>query len=337
MMTEAKTGPLLDWLLRQYPDTPRSRAKQWILAGRVSVNGVVIRKPHQNIADPKDALELGGRHATTLACGSGWQIHPRVSLLYLDSALAVVNKGPGLISVPASNCDLSALSILADFLAGKLRARDRSAAGKSLPPACRRLEPLPVHRLDQYTSGVFCMATNPAARHHLIEQLQARTMKREYVAFVEGRSRAPKGTWRQWLQLSRDELRQHVLSETQAKAAGPEAREAITHYEVIAEYPLVDGKGFVTQLRLRLETGRKHQIRVQAAHAGLPLIGDRTYNPGYRGREPVSTSLDFPRQALHAEVLGLEHPSQPGKRMTWTAEFPKDLRQLETALRALRL
>jgi 23S rRNA-/tRNA-specific pseudouridylate synthase len=128
---------------------------------------------------------------------SGWQIHPRVSLLYLDSALAIVNKGPGLISVPAPNCDLSALSILADFLVGRLKARDRGVAGKSLPPAYRRLEPLPVHRLDQYTSGVFCMATNPAARHHLIEQFKAHTMKREYVAFVEGRPntrpRAPGG------------------------------------------------------------------------------------------------------------------------------------------------
>jgi 23S rRNA pseudouridine1911/1915/1917 synthase len=335
--TEAKTGPLLEWLLGQFPDTPKSRAKQWIAAGRVSVNGLVIRKPHQIIADPGDALELGGRRATTLDCGSGWQIHPRVALLYLDSALAIVNKGPGLIAVPASNCDLSALSILADFLVGKLKAQDRGIAGKSLPPAYRRLEPLPVHRLDQYTSGVFCMATNPAARHHLIEQLQARTMKREYVAFVEGRSPAPKGTWRQWLQLSRDELRQHVLSETQAKAAGPEAREAVTHYEVITEYPLADGKGFVTKLRLRLESGRKHQIRVQAAHAGLPLIGDRTYNPGYRGHEATGTTIDFPRQALHAEILDLEHPGQPGKRMTWTAGLPKDLRQLETTLRAGRL
>jgi 23S rRNA pseudouridine1911/1915/1917 synthase len=336
-MIEAETGPLLEWLLRQYPDTPRSRAKQWILAGRVGVNGVVIRKPHQMIPDPGDALELGDRHATTLACGSGWQIHPRVALLYLDSALAIVNKGPGLISVPAAEGDLSALSILADFLAGKLKAQDRGIAGKSLPPAYRRLEPSPVHRLDQYTSGVFCMATNAAARHHLIGQLQAHTMKREYVAFVEGRARVPKGTWRQWLQLSRDELRQHVLSETQAKTAGSEAREAITHYEVIAEFPLGDGKSFATKLRLRLETGRKHQIRVQAAHAGLPLIGDRTYNPGYRGHEPIGTAIDFPRQALHAEVLELEHPGQPGKRMTWTAELPKDLRQLETALRAKRL
>ncbi len=332
-----ETSALLDWLLRKHPDTPKSRAKQWILAGRVSVNGVVIRKPHQAIADPGDTLALGDRHATTLACGSGWQIHPRVSLLYLDAALAIVNKGPGLISVPAPNCGLSALSILADFLVGKLKARDRSVAGKSLPPAYRRLQPLPVHRLDQYTSGVFCIATSPAARHHLIEQLKAHTMKREYVAYVEGRSSTPKGTWRHWLQLSRDELRQHIVSEPQAKVPGSEIQEAITHYEVIAEYPLADGKRFVTKLRLWLETGRKHQIRVQAANAGLPLIGDRTYNPAYRGKDLANTPIDFPRQALHAEVLSLEHPDQPGTRMTWTAELPKDHRQLEAALRASRL
>src|SRR5664279_4890820 len=169
---ETNARPLLEWLLRKHPDTPRNRAKQWILAGRVSVNGVVIRKPHQTIADPGETLELRGRHATTLACGSGWQIHPRVTLLYLDAALAIVNKGPGLISVPAAAGDLSALSILADFLSGQLKARDRNVAAKSMPPAYRRLQPLPVHRLDQYTSGVFCMATNPAARHHLIEQLK---------------------------------------------------------------------------------------------------------------------------------------------------------------------
>src|SRR5690348_14050146 len=211
MGTDAR--PLVDALLASHPETPKSRAKQWILAGRVSVNGQVIRKPHHPITS-SDTIELGGRHATTLACGSGWQIHPRVSLLYLDASVAVVNKGPGLISVPAAEGDLSALSILADFLAGKLKAKDRTVAGKLLPAAYRRLQPLPVHRLDQFTSGVFCMATNPAARHHLIEQLKAHTMKREYVAYVEGRSQSSKGTWRQWLQLSRDELRQHVLSES---------------------------------------------------------------------------------------------------------------------------
>jgi 23S rRNA pseudouridine1911/1915/1917 synthase len=328
---EKKAGPLLDWLLRKFPDTPKTRAKQWILAGRVSVNGVVLRKPHHTMPDPGDTLALLDRHAAALECGSGWQIHPRVSLLYLDHALAIINKGPGLISVPAPNADLSALSILADFLVGKLRAQERGVAGKTLPPPYRRLKPLPVHRLDQYTSGVFCVATNAAARHNLIEQLKARAMKREYQAFVEGKASQPTGTWRQWLQLSRDELRQHVLSDAQARAPGAEAQEAITHYEVIAEYPPRGARSFVTKLRLRLETGRKHQIRVQAAHAGLPLIGDRTYNPACRERSDAT--IDFPRQALHAEVLSLEHPDHPGQRMTWTAELPKDLRQLEAFLR----
>lgn len=332
---EAPATRLLEALLKQHPDTAKARAKQWILAGRVSVNGVVVRKPHQAVTQ-SDSVELGGRHVTTLDCGSGWQIHPRVSLLYLDGSIAIVNKGPGLISVPAMEGDLSALSILADFLAGKLKARDRGVAGKSLPPVYRRLNPLPVHRLDQYTSGVFSMATNPAARHHLIEQLKAHTMKREYVAFVEGRSSTPKGTWRHWLQLSPDELRQQVLSPSAAQGRSEEAREAITHYEVIAEYPLAGGTGFVTKLRLRLETGRKHQIRAQAAYAGLPLVGDRTYNPALRKTEGSKPAIDFSRQALHAEILSLEHPDKPGVRMTWKAELPKDLRRLECEVCAQR-
>ena len=328
---EASARRLLEALLQRHPETAKARAKQWILGGRVSVNGVVVRKPHHSVGE-SDVIELGGRHVTALDCGSGWRIHPRVSLLYLDGSIAVVNKGPGLLSVPADDDGLSALSILADFLAGRLKAQDRSVSGKSLPPVYGRLRPLAVHRLDQYTSGVFCMATSPAARHHLIEQLKTHTMKREYVAFVEGRVNPLKGTWRQWLQLSRDELRQRVLSGTASKAHGADAREAITHYEAMAEYPLAGGKGFLTKLRLRLETGRKHQIRVQAAHAGLPLVGDRTYNPTWRSGNLPKPIVDFPRQALHAEVLTLEHPSRPGVRMTWTAEMPKDLRQLEATL-----
>src|SRR3954468_14780070 len=223
---ERSDKPLLDWLLLKHADTPKTRAKQWILAGRVSVRGKVIRKPHEKISDPGDTLELQSRHATTLDCEGGRQIHPRVSLLYLDASVAIVNKGAGLISVPASDSDLSALSILADFLAGDLKARDRSVAAKTLPPAYRRLRPLPVHRLDQYTSGVFCIAMNPVAREHLIEQLREHHMKREYVAFVEGRSPTPRGTWRQWLQLSNDELRQHVIPPPKTAVAQTEAREA---------------------------------------------------------------------------------------------------------------
>jgi 23S rRNA pseudouridine1911/1915/1917 synthase len=324
--------PLLDWLLSQHPDTPRSRAKQWILAGRVRVNGVVLRKPHERLANPGDTLELLGRHTASVDCGAGWQIHPRVKLLYLDSALAVIDKGPGLVSVPAPDGRLSALGILADFLAGKLKPRDRRLAGKPLPPSYRKLQPEPVHRLDQYTSGVFCLAMNPAARANLIAQVKDHTLEREYIGFVDGRVPDPKGTWRHWLRLSPDQLHQQVVSEPDAGAARPEAREAVTHYELLAEYPLADGKAFVSKLRLRLETGLRHQIRLQAAEAGLPLIGDRRYHPAYRSPTTASQPILFPRQALHAWRLGLQHPDPAGKRMSWLAELSSDLKQLEAAL-----
>lgn len=332
--TKNQDSPLLDWLVKKHPETPRKRAKQWIQAGRVSVHGEIIRQPHRTMADPGDGLELLNRGATALSFGSGWQIHPRVALLHLDTAIAVVNKGPGLISVPAPNADVSALSLLADFLSGKLKAQDRSIAGKSLPPSYRQLKLLPVHRLDQYTSGVFCMATNSKARGLLIEQLKAHTMKREYVAFVQGQPATPSGTWRHWLRLSRDELRQQVITELEAKAHPEEALEAITHYEVAAVYPLSGTKGVVTKLKLRLETGRKHQIRAQAAHSGVPLIGDRVYNPSYRNHSDTLAPIAFDRQALHAETLTLEHPDKPGTIMIWTAEIPRDMRQLEIVLQA---
>jgi 23S rRNA pseudouridine1911/1915/1917 synthase len=329
-------APLLDWVLRQYPDTPKTRAKQWIQAGRVSVNGAVLRKPHLIIPNPGEGLCLLERHATTLDCAQGWHIHPRVDLLHLDSSLAVVNKGAGLLSVPAPSNDLSAMSILADYLHGKLRPRDREAARRLLPPIYRNLDPLPVHRIDQYTSGLFCMAMNPQSRERLIEQLRTHSMHRQYVAYVDGRPATPTGTWRHWVQLSADEMRQCVISESQAKAPGSNAQEAITHYEVTGEFPINGGKNIVTKLRLRLETGRKHQIRVQAAQMGLPLIGDRTYHPQYRHSASGSQIIDFPRQALHAEMLTLEHPETPGQKMTWNAPLPKDLRQLEAALHQAR-
>lgn len=333
---EPKTQPLIDWLLARHPETPRTRAKQWILSGRVRVNGMVLRKPQQIIADPADQLELLQRRQTTLDCGAGWQIHPRVALLYIDSALTVVNKGAGLISVPAPNAELSALSILQDFLAGRLKSRDRSVSGRTLPPPYRRLNLLPVHRLDQYTTGVFCMACNPTARAHLIEQLKSHTMKREYVAFVQGRAETRSGTWHQWMELSDDQMRQRIVPEPRAGNVRSTVMEAVTHYEVLAEYPLPARDGFVTKLKLRLETGRKHQIRIQAASAGLPLIGDRTYHPGYRAGAADAAFIELSRQALHAERLTLEHPEVPGQILSWAAELPPDLRQLEAKLRSRR-
>lgn len=330
---KAERRPLLDWLLLRHPDTPKTRAKQWIAGGRVSVDGEVIRQPHRLLCDPGAGLSLLGRQAASVEFGPGWRLHPRVSLLFLDAAVAIVNKGPGLISVPAGDGALSALSILADFLAGRLRAASRNPRER-LPAPYRKLTPLPVHRLDQFTSGVFCLAMNVEARRRLIDQINAHTMGREYIAFVDGRPLAPAGAWRHWVELSEDEMRQEIVSTEKPPRGGSDAVEAVTHYEVIDEFPRREGR-CVAKLRLRLETGRKHQIRAQAAHSGLPLLGDRVYHPDYRpGAANGGGVIPFPRQALHAESLTLEHPQREGRRMTWRAELPSDLRELEAALRA---
>jgi len=324
---------LLDWLLLRYPDTPKTRARQWIEAGRVSVNGAVRRKAHELLGDPGATLELLDRQAVSLDCGSGWRIHPRVELMFLDSCLAVLNKGAGLISVPGPNTEISALSILTDVLAGKLKPRGQGPSGKTLPATYRHLRPLPVHRLDQYTTGLFRVALNPSARTNLSNQVSPHSMETTYLAYVEGRPLQPKGTWHHWLELSEDQLQQRVVG-VKSRAA---AQEAVTHYEVLAEYPVSEGKSVVTKLRLRLETGRRHQIRVQAAYEGLPLIGDRTYSPNYRDIHHQTGPVPFSRQALHSEVLTLEHPNRQGQAMSWKADLPKDLRELESALRSRRI
>ena len=326
---EQHERPLIEWILAAYPDTPKTRAKQWIVAGRVSVDGRIVRKPQQVMPDPASGLKLLDRRSTALDCGSGWEIHPRLSLLYLDCALAIVNKGAGLVSVPAPNTELSALSILQDILTGRLRPRDHRAPGKSLPPAFRRFTLLPVHRIDQYTSGVLCLACNPTARQNLIDQLKAHTMQREYIAFVEGRPPMPHGTWSHLLSLSPDELRQQVVTEPAVPGSASKTQEAVTHYEVLEEYSFLGGNGVVSKLKLRLETGLRHQIRIQAAEVGLPLVGERKYHHG----PPATRLVEFPRQALHAASLTLNHPEQPERRLTWQASFPKDLRQLEHTLR----
>ena len=326
-MTNENSRTLLDLVLAKFPDTPRKRAKEWILAGRFSIAGTVLRKPNQLVPDSAGPLELQGRRLGTLALDEEWRIHPRLSLIYLDTSLAIVNKGAGLLSVPAPITDVSALSILTDFLAGKLRGLER----RHLPAAFRQLEPLPVHRLDQFTTGVLCLALNPSARAVLIEQFAAHTASRQYVAFVDGRPKTPQGTWRHWLRFDDETLRQHVAAQP-----GADALESITHYEVLDEFVLGKTGRVISKLRFKLETGRTHQIRAQAAFVGLPLIGDRTYHPLYHAskRERAVVPIECERQALHAEILELAHPVT-GQRRQWSVPIPADLQQLERALRQL--
>ena len=330
---DSQPRTLLDLVLKKFPDTPRKRAKEWIVAGRFSIAGRVIRKPNQLITDSSATLDLQGRRATAVVLEEEWRIHPRLSLVYIDPSLAIVNKSAGLLSVPAPITDLSALSILTDFLGGKLRGLGQRTAERRLPAAFRILTPLPGHRLDQFTTGVLCLALNPAARTALIDQFASHTAARQYVAFVDGRPPTPRGTWRNWLRFDNEALRQHVFNQP----GGAETVEAITHYEVLAELVLNATGRVISKMHFKLETGRTHQIRAQAAYAGLPIIGDRTYHPLYHAskREQAAVPIECERQALHAETLELTHPVS-GQRLHWSVPLPDDLQKLERRLQGAR-
>ncbi|EFM11618.1 pseudouridine synthase, RluA family [Paenibacillus curdlanolyticus YK9] len=170
----------------------------------------------------------------------------------------------------------------------------------------------PIHRLDEHTSGLVVIAKTPYVHQQLSEQLQAGTIEKRYLAFVYGKPEPSEGTVNE--PIDRDPERPHIRIVT------PEGYPSVTHYETIAQY----NEGTASCVRLNLETGRTHQIRVHMKFLGCPLIGDDMY-----GREEGHGPADEKarRQALHAESIAFTHP-MTAERMTWKAPLPEDLQQL---------
>ncbi len=321
----------LEWLSQRYPDSPRKRLKEWFAKGRIQLNGVIIKKSHERMSDPGEQLSIVNMQAPIFFRRMPTRIHAQLNLLYIDHSLAILNKGAGLLSMPLpGSAQPSALTLLGDFLQGKGAIdldRQRGVNRK-------RLIPLPVHRLDQYTSGLICIAMNPEARESLVQQVRSHSFLREYLAIGEGELAQKRGQWRSWFRLDDEGMHQSVF-ETEE----PGTTEAISDYEVVAEYSwptAVKGKRRVmSKLRLRLETGLKHQLRIHAAEAGVPLLGDRHYHPDYKAALEKKSKMPFDvqRQALHASSLGLVHP-ETGKLQRFNCKFPGDLSKLEAALSA---
>jgi 23S rRNA pseudouridine1911/1915/1917 synthase len=296
-------------LARLFPEHSRSRLQAWVRAGQVTVDAAradvkrkvwggerVVLSPPAPAADDRYAPQAIG-----------------LRVVHEDDAILVVDKPAGLVVHPgAGNRDgtlANALLHHAPALAGVPRAGI-------------------VHRLDKDTTGLLVVAKTLAAQVHLVRQLAARTVKREYLALVHGRVAgagevdAPIG--------------RHPTARTRM-AVTARGKPARTRYRVVEHFP------GATLLAVGLDTGRTHQIRVHMRAIGHPIVGDPTYGrhaAPHGGRRAVPRKradeadllAAFPRQALHAAQLGLVHPST-GAACEWRSDLPADMRSVIDQLR----
>ncbi len=288
-----------------FPDYSRARLQTWIREGCLRVNGQPMR-PKDKVFEG-DTLELAAPAEPEPDSDWDAQALP-LDIVYEDAHLLVINKAPGTVVHPAVGNRSGTL------LNGLLNH-------------CPELSALPragiVHRLDKETSGLMVVARTLKAHHALVRQLQDRTVSRIYEAVVcgvltgGGRVDAPIG-------------RHPVHRKKQAVTANGKA--AVTHYRVAERFRAH------TLLRVKLETGRTHQIRVHMSHVRHPLVGDPVY--GGRLLMPAGVSPDlaeqlrqFRRQALHAFSLGFDHPDS-GRPCSWEVPVPGDMQQLIDVMRA---
>jgi 23S rRNA pseudouridine1911/1915/1917 synthase len=276
------------------PEHSRSRLKAWIEAGAVLVDGEP-RRPRDKVLGG-ERIEIAATLPEEVAAVA--QAMP-LAVVHEDRHLFVIDKPAGLVVHPgAGNPDQTLQNALL-----------------ALDPALVRLPRAGiVHRLDKDTSGLLVIARTPEAHTALVRMLEEREIHREYQAVCRGVMTAG-GTV--------DAPIDRHPTDRVRMAVRQGGRESVTHYRVIHRYRAH------THVRVQLETGRTHQIRVHLAHAGFPLVGDRVYGgrltlPRGATEELRQALRDFPRQALHAARLEFEHPVG-GKPVACAAPLPADM------------
>jgi 23S rRNA pseudouridine1911/1915/1917 synthase len=317
-VADGDAGERLDRMLAAHLDLSRSRLKTLILAGEVAVGGRTIRDPGHRVnggdvvtvtlPPPEPALPQGEAIPLTI--------------LHEDDAVIVIDKPAGLVVHPAAGNETGTL-------VNALIAH----CGDSLSGIGGVKRPGIVHRLDKDTSGVMVAAKTDRAHRLLSRQFadHGRTgpLARGYLAFCWGVPDRPRGT------VDAPIDRHPRAREKMAVRQG--GREAITHWQLLERYAGTDGRPIASLLACRLETGRTHQIRVHLAHIGHPVLGDDTYGPGFKTKAAhlppgAQAALgDLGRQALHAYLLGFEHPSR-GEYLEFRSELPDDLARLRHEL-----
>jgi 23S rRNA pseudouridine1911/1915/1917 synthase len=303
-VTPEQGGQRLDQVAAAlFPDFSRSRLQTWIRSGALRMDGEQAR--------PRDKVSVGA--SLNIDAELEQEVHwsgedIALDLVYEDEDIIVLNKPAGLVVHPA-----------AGHRSGTLV--------NALLHYCPALATLPrggiVHRLDRETSGLMVVAKSLRAHSNLVEQLQERTVKREYAAVCIG-AMTGGGTVDQ-------PIGRHPRARKKMAVVATGGKVAISHYRLQERF------GHHTYITVKLETGRTHQIRVHMAYLHHPLIGDPQY--GGRPRIPKGAAPElvemlrrFPRQALHARELGLIHPVSR-EYCQWQVDLPADIEGLLTCLR----
>ncbi|AWE92667.1 pseudouridine synthase, RluA family protein [Pseudomonas paraeruginosa] len=296
-------GQRLDQIAAQlFPEHSRSRLAGWIKDGRLTVDGAAAR--------PRDIVHSGAQlvlEAEQEAQGEWVAQDIELDIVHEDEHILVIDKPAGLVVHPAAgHQDGTLLNALLYHVPGIA----------NVPRAGI------VHRLDKDTTGLMVVAKTLEAHTKLVAQLQARSVSRIYEAIVigvitsGGTIDAPIG--------------RHGV-QRQKMAVVDAGKVAVSHYRVLERFRAH------THTRVKLETGRTHQIRVHMSHIGYPLVGDPVYGgrfkiPPVASQTLVQTLREFPRQALHARFLELDHPAT-GVRMKWESPLPEDFLWLLSLLR----
>ncbi len=315
----AGAGERLDRFLAVRLETlSRSRLKTLILDGQVAVGGRTIRDPSQRV----NAGETVAVSVPPPEPAAPQAEAIPLMIVHEDDDIIIIDKPGGLVVHPA-----------AGHQTGTLVNALIAHCGDSLSGIGGVKRPGIVHRLDKDTSGLLVVAKNDRAHKGLSAQFadHGRTgpLERGYYAFAWGIPDKSRGTVDAPL-----DRHPHARDRMAVRKGG---REAITHWQIAERYIAANGKPVASLIECRLETGRTHQIRVHLAHIGHPLLGDATYGPGFRtksallGPEAAAGLGALGRQALHAYMIGIEHPTSR-QYLEFRSELPPDLARLRCAM-----
>jgi len=295
-------GYRLDRALAElFPEYSRSRLQTWIKQGRVRVDEEQLRSKDSVKGGEVIELHAEADVVTTLEAEE-----LPLNIVFEDSDLLIINKPAGLVVHPAAGHWSGTLQNGLLFHAPLLSTIPRSGI---------------VHRIDKDTSGLLMVAKSLTAHAHLVNQLQSRSVQREYLAITQGRMTSGG--------IVDEPIGRHPVNRKR-QAVVDSGKVAITHFRVLTRYHQH------TLIGVKLETGRTHQIRVHMAHIHYPLLGDPVYGGRFRLPKDCDAELaiqlqGFKRQALHAAKLGLIHP-RTGEYCEWRADLPMDMDKLAKAL-----